>query len=231
MATQAQINANQKNAQKSTGPRTPEGKRAVSQNALKHGLFADQAVSRGESHAEYESLRQAMLAEWRPLGPTESMLAERIVSLSWRLRRAEIMQNQAMECMILRHVVSDADDELDRAYRTAHGIRPEDSPDGEEYLALGRVATKRWQNNDKLIERLFMNERRIESSLRSTMNYLKKLQIMRRIEYDEEASRRDRLAGNAETASGSRDEPAGQTDWPTTPGCRVPCRPGRREIV
>ena len=41
MATEAQINANRRNAQKSTGPRSPEGKAATSRNALKHGLCAE----------------------------------------------------------------------------------------------------------------------------------------------------------------------------------------------
>ncbi len=40
MSTKAQTKANQKNAQKSTGPKTVEGKAVVSQNAVKHGLFA-----------------------------------------------------------------------------------------------------------------------------------------------------------------------------------------------
>ena len=189
MATKAQIDANRENAKKSTGPKTVAGKRAVSQNALKHGLFADEAVIRGESHAEYESHRQALLDEWRPVGPTESMMAERIVSLAWRLRRAELMQNEATECMILRHVVGETDGELDRAYRKAYGVSPDESPDSREYLSLGRIATKRWSDNTKLIERLFMHERRIESSLNRTMTYLKKLQIMRRIEYDDAAER------------------------------------------
>ena len=41
MATQAQINANRKNAQKSTGPKTPEGRDAVRLNGLKHGLASE----------------------------------------------------------------------------------------------------------------------------------------------------------------------------------------------
>ena len=189
MATKAQIDANRENAKKSSGPKTAHGKRAVSQNALKHGLFADEAVIRGESHAEYESHRQALLAEWRPVGPTESMLAERIVSLSWRLRRAELMQNEAMDCMILRHVVGETDSELNKAHSKAYGVSPGDQGVSREYLALGRVATNRWSDNPQLIERLFMHERRIESSLQRTMNYLKKLQIMRRIEHDDAAER------------------------------------------
>jgi hypothetical protein len=48
MATEAQIKANQQNAQKSTGPRTAEGKAAVSRNAVKHGLFASDPVILGE---------------------------------------------------------------------------------------------------------------------------------------------------------------------------------------
>jgi hypothetical protein len=44
MATEAQIEANRANAQKSTGPRTPEGKEKAAQNALKHGLLAREAV-------------------------------------------------------------------------------------------------------------------------------------------------------------------------------------------
>ena len=185
MASQAQIDANRQNAKKSTGPKTAAGKRIVSQNALKHGLFAHEAVIHGESQADFELHREALSAEWRPVGPTESMLAERIVSLSWRLQRAERMQNQATDCMILRCVVGETDSELKRSYRQANGISPDDPALSDEYLSLGRIATKLWSSNAKLIERLFMHERRIESSLHRTMTYLKKLQIMRRIERDD----------------------------------------------
>jgi len=54
MSTEAQIHANRQNAQKSTGPKTAEGKAAVSQNAVKHGLIASEAVITGENLADYE---------------------------------------------------------------------------------------------------------------------------------------------------------------------------------
>ena len=110
-----------------------------------------------------------MLAELWPVGVVESMLPERIVSLSWRLRRAERMQNQATDCMI-----------------------------EEEDLPLGRIATKKWSNNVKILERLFMHERRIESSMYKTIHKLKKLQIMRRIEYEDAAERRVAEASGAQ---------------------------------
>ena len=49
MSTQPQILANRLNAQKSTGPQTPQGKAVVSQNALKHGLSARRDVIITES--------------------------------------------------------------------------------------------------------------------------------------------------------------------------------------
>ena len=151
MTSQAQINANRENSRKSTGPRTQEGKRAVSQNAVKHGLFAREAVIKCEDPAAYEVHREALLDELSPVGAIESMLAERIVSLSWRLLRVERMQNQATDCLI-----------------------------EEDYLPLGRMITKRWSGNLKIIEKLFMHERRIESSLNRTITKLKKLQVIRR---------------------------------------------------
>jgi hypothetical protein len=61
MATEAQIAANRLNAQKSTGPRTPEGKEKVSQNAVTHGLLARAAVLHGEDWEEFTCFREDML--------------------------------------------------------------------------------------------------------------------------------------------------------------------------
>jgi len=107
MATTAQILANRNNSQKSTGPKTDEGKTAVSQNAVKHGLFAE-SVIQGENEADYEAFHDQFLAELYPVGMVESMLAERFVSLSWRLKRAERTQNEAIEDMIGLKVTNQA---------------------------------------------------------------------------------------------------------------------------
>ncbi|HEC03036.1 MAG TPA: hypothetical protein ENI81_05810, partial [Phycisphaerales bacterium] len=102
MATEAQIKANRKNAKKSTGPRTAEGKRTAAQNALKHGLFGREKTIHGESNEEYDRHRQAFLDELKPATMAESVLAERIVTLSWRLKRAERMENQVTDVLIIR---------------------------------------------------------------------------------------------------------------------------------
>jgi hypothetical protein len=56
MTTEKQNEANRINAQKSTGPRTDEGKQRSSQNALKHGLLAKRSVIPGEDPAEFDAL-------------------------------------------------------------------------------------------------------------------------------------------------------------------------------
>jgi hypothetical protein len=70
MSTEAQILANRRNAQKSTGPRTPQGKAAVSQNAVKLGLFAERDVISSESQADFNLYRNQLLDELDPASPT-----------------------------------------------------------------------------------------------------------------------------------------------------------------
>jgi hypothetical protein len=88
MSSAAQALANQENAQLSTGPRTPDGKRASSLNAIRHGLTSQLLVLPGEDHAPYEAFRVKLLAELAPRGTVEDMLAETVCSTHWRLERA-----------------------------------------------------------------------------------------------------------------------------------------------
>lgn len=87
MKTTKQAEANRRNAQKSTGPRTEEGKRASRLNALKHGLTAQQAVIPGEDPAEYEGLLDRLTAEFDPQSIVQETLVELIASVLWRLKR------------------------------------------------------------------------------------------------------------------------------------------------
>ena len=68
MTSTAQVQANRSNAQKSTGPRTAEGKAVAAQNAVRHGLLAKEVVVKGEDPGEFEFYREQMLAELAPAG-------------------------------------------------------------------------------------------------------------------------------------------------------------------
>jgi hypothetical protein len=184
MATKAQTNANRTNSKKSTGPKTPEGKAAVSQNAVKHGLFADATVVNGENQADYDLYRDALLDEWRPVGVMESILGERLVSLAWRLRRAERMQNQVIDEMIERLKPTALEIHTRAMLPKIMRQAEEDDVIPEPAMALGRMAQKDWAHN-RVLDRMMMYERRIESSMIRTMHQLKKLSIMRRIERED----------------------------------------------
>jgi len=99
MTTEAQVAANRVNAQKSTGPRTAEGKAAVTRNAVKHGLRAQAVVLPGEDGDEYARYRGQMREQLQPADVQEIELAERIVGLSWRLRRAGRYHDAVFEAL------------------------------------------------------------------------------------------------------------------------------------
>jgi hypothetical protein len=181
MATKAQTKANKENSKKSTGPKTPKGKATASQNAVKHGLFGHEAVVNGEDREQFDLYRDALMADVRPIGATELMLAERFISLSWRLRRTERMQNQAIDEMIEDLKPWPIDQYI--FWNTAVYLRTNERKFRvpEPKVALGRVAQRDCEG-DRVLDRMMMYERRIESSMIRTMNQLKKLQIMRRIE-------------------------------------------------
>lgn len=83
-----QIEANRNNALRSTGPRTGQGKVAVSQNAITHGLLSNQVVINGESRQDFEDFRNRLISYFQPVGELEQLLADRISAFFWRLNRA-----------------------------------------------------------------------------------------------------------------------------------------------
>src|ERR1700732_3596289 len=86
MATLSQFDANRRNAQHSTGPRTPEGKAASSMNALKSGIHAESSVIPGEDAAALAALTERFYQDCQPQTAIESTLVDNIIRASWRLR-------------------------------------------------------------------------------------------------------------------------------------------------
>jgi hypothetical protein len=78
MATEAQIRANQENAQKSKGPTSIEGKKKSSMNAVTHGIFSNVTILPGEDEAFIQRLREDILATYQPQDTMERCLVDRI---------------------------------------------------------------------------------------------------------------------------------------------------------
>src|SRR3954466_10620235 len=79
--------ANRRNARKSTGPRSPEGKSRSALNAVKTGCFARTPLLPGEEPGELEGFVGEIIEDLSPANAVERDLAERVAGLSWRRRR------------------------------------------------------------------------------------------------------------------------------------------------
>ncbi len=106
------------------------------------------------------------------------MLAERIVSLGWRLKRVVRIQDQVFDVMIER-------DEPSPMQKQINSMKPKEMRDDRRGagpdLVLGRAAIKD-MSNSRVLERLLMYERRIENSLHKTMDELHKRKLVRELE-------------------------------------------------
>lgn len=190
MSTQAQLIANRQNAQRSTGPRTSQGKAAVSQNAVKHGLSARHDVISSESQADFDLYREQLLAELNPDSPMESMLAERIVTLSWRLKRVSKIQNQTIDALNAANTPSPLT-KLTQSFLSKYppnsqlSIVNNQSQTSAAHLALGRLAIKDF-SDARVLDRLLMYERRIEHSLYKTLLELQRLNVVKHMNTERE---------------------------------------------
>ena len=178
MSTDAKILANRLNARKSTGPRTDQGKAIASRNSIKHGLLARQAVISSEDQAEFDLYRNLLLAELAPATPMESILTERIITLSWRLRRTSRTHNEAIDALI----VQDTESPLARLAQSFlpkihHPSETADTTQTAD-LTLGRMAVKDF-GYARVLDRLLMYERRIEHSLHKNILALQRLRLLR----------------------------------------------------
>lgn len=84
MTTEKQIRANRRNALGSTGP-GPQGMRVSCMNATKHGLLSKHLLVREDDRPIFEKFSQQIREELQPLGPTESVWVELLITDCWRL--------------------------------------------------------------------------------------------------------------------------------------------------
>jgi hypothetical protein len=88
MTSLRQIESNRRNAQKSTGPITMEGKQRSRRNAVRHGLTAETVIKLIEDPEDYHAFEMSVTADYEPNSAVERELVLQLASLLWRLRRA-----------------------------------------------------------------------------------------------------------------------------------------------
>jgi hypothetical protein len=97
MTSFRQIEANRRNARKSTGPITEEGKQRSRCNAVRHGLVAETVIGALEDAEAYKAFEAIIIADYDAQSAVERELVLRLASLLWRLRRATTMETGLFE--------------------------------------------------------------------------------------------------------------------------------------
>src|SRR5262245_58834919 len=100
MSSLKQIEANRRNALKSTGPTTLEGKQRSRCNAVRHGLTAETVIAALEDSEDYEAFEAAVISDYDAQSAVERELVLRLASLLWRLRRATSIETGLFESVI-----------------------------------------------------------------------------------------------------------------------------------
>jgi len=155
MVTPAKLAANRRNAQLSSGPKTPEGRARSAQNATKHGLFAKNPVFPTENPEDYQALREQHFQEFEPVGTLETELVERVISAAWRMGRFARIEAEIISIEYSR------------------------IEDGVEENRLG-LAFLRRENGTNAIARLYRYEMALERSFYRALKALAQLQEARK---------------------------------------------------
>ena len=194
--------ANRANAQRSTGPRTPAGKHASSQNASTHHAYAADLLLPGESETLFHAHRDAFLQRLCPMDALELALAERAISVTWRLRRLQAADQflTLMEEADLRESVKDQNQELEEFRRENDDFDDDDpslpplpnpvelSPDSFSPGFLIARALRAPTDDPKHhrtrtncpFERLLATEQRLQGMMHRALSELRRLQSDRR---------------------------------------------------
>jgi hypothetical protein len=97
MTSFRQIEANRRNARKSTGPTTEQGKQSSRCNAVRHGLTAETVIGALEDAEDYRAFEATITVDYDAQSAVERELVLRLASLLWRLRRATTMETGLFE--------------------------------------------------------------------------------------------------------------------------------------
>ena len=175
-ASPAQVEANRRNAQKSTGPRTAEGKMRSRQNALKHGLTGAGIALPAEDARQVEERFRAINHEMAPQTTVGALLAHQIALMSVRLNRAARQESAALAYKV-RHAEADFDEarRADAEYTLGYiGMEPithrrklKATPEGIDLLINAfrdlrrdlRLNRERWDNVREQILEAYLGRR------------------------------------------------------------------------
>jgi hypothetical protein len=174
MATEKQIAANQRNAQKSTGPKSEKGKSITRMNAKRDGLTGQVITLSAEDLPVFEKLKSEMIADLAPKTTMELSLANSIAWDTWHLNHL-----RAVEMNMYALGADDPQIEIDS-----------DNP--QIQTALSAAVT--FSNESQKFALMSLYEQRMNRSLHKNLETLRKLQAERKENYKKDRAEEILLA-------------------------------------
>jgi len=165
-APRAEIN--RANSQFSTGPKTAEGKKQSSLNALRHGLTGQIVVMPTEDLAAYQLHLKSFTDEYRPKGATEAHLVQALADTSWRLNRAAALESNLLTLSVAGQLNPFADS-------------PQQVQDAMSIVAA-------LESQSKALANLSMHSQRLSRQFERTVAQLRDLQKTRRAQEKKDAN-------------------------------------------
>jgi len=99
--SQKQIDANRRNAQKSTGPKTKEGKAKSAMNSIKYGIYSDKFLIKGEKKEDFDEYSNGFLNWLNPSNPVLLDMASQIIASGWFAKRYMIVESTILNTKIV----------------------------------------------------------------------------------------------------------------------------------
>ena len=178
MISLQRLEANRRNALRSTGPRTEDGKQRSRVNALRHGLTAETVVGSLEDAEDYKAFEAAIIADYEAETAVARELVLRLASLLWRLRRANAIEADLFEIQVealrqrqLAVATQTPDDTVSKAFistasqETGEWQQSNGDQRGDEYKTSIRHLTHSFLRLANLDSRAFERLNRYEAAL------------------------------------------------------------------
>src|ERR1700742_4509712 len=161
MISEKQLAANRRNAQRSTGPRTEEGKKASALNARRHNLTGQVTAMTDADRIMHDAFCASIVENLAPEGAMETQLAQRIATDSWRLNR-----------------LSAVEDNLFALGHSAHSddIETENSEVHHPEIPPPLTAAQVFKEESKQLQLLTLYEQRINRNIQKSLATLQTLQ-------------------------------------------------------
>ena len=173
MISQKQLEANRRNAQRSTGPRTEEGKKVSALNARRHNLTGQVTAMTEADRIMHDAFSAAIVENLAPEGAMETQLAQRIATDSWRLNRLSAIE--------------------DNLFALGHSAKSDEIETEDPEIHAALTAAKVFNAEAKQLQLLTLYDQRINRNIQKNLAMLKDLQAERIAKREAEMKEAKRL--------------------------------------